>query len=160
MSTIFELENEFKAIDELDIDDETKRDTLESIDWEDNFVKKVESWTKVIKNAEANAQAKKAMAKELIEEANKQVKKANRMKDILKSVMLSTGNDRVQTELFRLAVQNTKARVVVDEDHLPKKYFVEKVVSKPDKVAIYDLLKAGEVIEGAHLEKNQTLRIK
>ncbi|MGZ0942310.1 siphovirus Gp157 family protein, partial [Streptococcus thermophilus] len=40
MTTLYELNGIFLQIDEMDVDDETKLDTLDSIDWEYNFSEK------------------------------------------------------------------------------------------------------------------------
>ena len=67
---------------------------------------------------------------------------------------------KIKGELFTLSVQNSKASVVVDEAKLPEKYWTKKVTEAPNKKELYDLLKAGEAIEGATLQENRSLRIK
>lgn len=48
--------------------------------------------------------------------------------------------------------------VVVDEDELPKKWFVFK--KSPDKVGIGNALKAGKTIAGAKLHESQNIQIR
>ena len=42
MAKLYELTGIFLEIDEMDVDDETKLDTLDSIDWEHDFSEKIE----------------------------------------------------------------------------------------------------------------------
>lgn len=60
MARLYELTGTFLEIDEMDIDDETKLDTLDSIDWEHDFSEKIENCIKVIRNKEARVQAYKS----------------------------------------------------------------------------------------------------
>lgn len=50
MAKLYELTGIFLEIDEMDVDDETKLDTLDSIDWEHDFSEKIENCIKVIRN--------------------------------------------------------------------------------------------------------------
>ncbi|MCW1085656.1 siphovirus Gp157 family protein, partial [Streptococcus anginosus] len=54
MSTLYELTGQYLTIYEMDIDEQTKQDTLEGMDWEEDFVNKAEGYVKVIKNLEAD----------------------------------------------------------------------------------------------------------
>ena len=71
-----------------------------------------------------------------------------------------TGNERIKTSLFSIAVQNSKASVIVDTEKLPKKYLVKKVTVSPDKKSLYELLSEGKKIKGAALQENRSLRIR
>ena len=66
MAKLHELTGEFLNIYELDIDDETKQDTLSAIDWEDRFNEKVEGYAQVIESVEADIK--------MFEEAEKKYK--------------------------------------------------------------------------------------
>ena len=49
MATLYELTGIFKQINDMEgLDEETKADTLDSIDWTDQFEEKVENTVKVI----------------------------------------------------------------------------------------------------------------
>ncbi len=55
MATLYELTGTFKRINDTEgLDEETKADTLESIDWTEQFEEKVENTAKVIKNKETS----------------------------------------------------------------------------------------------------------
>lgn len=59
MATLYELTGQFLEIYNMDIDDETKLDTLEAIDWTSDYETKVEGYVKVIKSLEADIEARK-----------------------------------------------------------------------------------------------------
>ena len=59
MATLYELTGQFLDIYNMDLDDETKQDTLESIDWNEDYENKVEGYVKVIKNLDADIEARK-----------------------------------------------------------------------------------------------------
>lgn len=160
MSTLYELTGQYLAIYEMDIDDETKQDTLASMDWEDDFVNKAEGYAKVIKNLEADLPGLDEEIKRLQNRKSALKNKIDTLKINLQTAMEVTGNERIKTNLFSIAVQNSKASVIVDEDQLPKKYLVKKVTVSPDKKSLYELLNEGKKIKGATLQKNRSLRIR
>lgn len=59
MSTLYELTGQYLEIYNLDMDDETKQDTLDSIDWAEDYENKVENYVKVIKNLDADMEARR-----------------------------------------------------------------------------------------------------
>ncbi len=159
MATLYELTGIFKQIDEMEgIDEETKVDTLEAIDWTEQFEEKVENTVKVIKNKEAEAN----LLKEEIDRLTKRKKSLEGdityLKIGLQAAFEVTGYDKVKTLLFTVSLANNQPSVVVDEDLLPKKYFVQTL--KPDKAAIKELLKAGKKVKGATLQESRSLRIR
>lgn len=65
MTTLYELTGQFLEIYNMEIDDETKLDTLEAIDWTSDYETKVEGYVKVIKSLEADIEARKNEKKRL-----------------------------------------------------------------------------------------------
>ncbi|CYU98988.1 siphovirus Gp157 family protein [Streptococcus suis] len=159
MASIYELTGIFKQIAEMEgIDEETKLDTLESIDWTEQFEEKVENTVKVIKNKEAE----KKQLKEEIDRLTARHKSIDsditRLKTGLQGAFEITGHDKVKTLLFTVTLAKNQPSVVVDEELLPKKYFV--ITKKPDKNAIKELLNAGKKVKGAVLQESRSLRIR
>ncbi|MGV3189888.1 siphovirus Gp157 family protein [Streptococcus sp. 11273D007BT] len=159
MASIYELTGIFKQIAEMEgIDEETKLDTLESIDWTEQFEEKVENTVKVIKNKEAE----KKQLKEEIDRLTARYKSIDnditRLKTGLQGAFEITGHEKVKTLLFTVSLANNQPSVVVDEDLLPKKYFIQTL--KPDKTAIKELLKAGKKVKGAVMQESRSLRIR
>lgn len=160
MSTLYELTGQYLTIYEMDIDEQTKQDTLEGMDWEEDFVNKAEGYVKVIKNLEADIPGIDEEIKRLQDRKKSLQNKIGILKDNLQTAMEVTGNERIKSSLFTIAIQNSKASVKVDEALLPKKYWNKKVTVMPDKKGLYELLKEGKKIKGAELQENRSLRIR
>lgn len=157
MAKLYELTGIFLEIDEMDIDDETKLDTLDSIDWKHDFSEKIENCIKVIRNKNARVEAYKAEIKRLQDLKASEEKAVERIKSSVSDAMRLTQHDKLETALFKVGFRKSKA-VVVDEDKLPKKYQI--VSYKPDKKEIKKLLESGATIRGAHIEERSNLSIR
>lgn len=160
MSTLYELTGQYLDVYNMDIDDETKRDTLEAIDWQENFEEKVFGYAKVIKNLEDDIAVIKQEESRLAERRKAIKCKVDTLKTNLQASMEVSDNLKVDSPLMTVSVRRTKPKVEVDESKLPKKYWVKKVTESPDKKWLYDLLKEGKKIKGATLQENRTLSIK
>ncbi|HEM3586788.1 TPA: siphovirus Gp157 family protein [Streptococcus suis] len=159
MANIYELTGIFKQIAEMEgIDEETKLDTLESIDWTEQFEEKVENTVKVIKNKEADVDQLKEEIDRLTKRKKSIENDITRLKTGLQGAFEITGHEKVKTLLFTVSLANNQPSVVVDEDLLPKKYFIQTL--KPDKTAIKESLKAGKKVRGAVLQESRSLRIR
>lgn len=157
MAKLYELTGIFLEIDEMDVDDKTKLDTLDSIDWEHDFSEKIENCIKVIRNKDARIEAYKAEIKRLQALKSSEEKAVERIKNSISEAMHLTQHDKLETTLFKVGFRKSKA-VVVDETKLPKKYQV--ATYKPDKKTIKELLKSGKRIKGAVLEERSNLNIR
>ena len=157
MARLYELTGTFLEIDEMDIDDETKLDTLNSIDWEDDFSEKIENCIKVIRNKEARVQAYKSEIERLEALKSSEKKAIEKIKERISEAMQLTQHDKLDTTLFKVAFRKSKA-VVVDEVKLPKEYMKAKWI--PDKEKLKELLKNGATIQGAHIEERRNLNIR
>lgn len=157
MAKLYELTGIFLEIDEMDVDDETKLDTLDSIDWEHDFSEKIENCIKVIRNKNARVEAYKAEIKRLQDLKASEEKAVERIKSSVSDAMRLTQHDKLDTTLFKVGFRKSKA-VIVDETKLPKKYM--KAKWSPDKETIKELLKSGATIRGAHIEERSNLSIR
>lgn len=157
MAKLYELTGIFLEIDEMDVDDETKLDTLDSIDWEHDFSEKIENCIKVIRNKNARVEAYKAEIKRLQALKSSEEKAVDRIKSSISDAMRLTQHDKLDTTLFKVGFRKSKA-VIVDETKLPKKYM--KAKWSPDKETIKELLKGGTTIRGAHIEERRNLSIR
>lgn len=156
-TTLYELTGQFLEIYTMEIDDETKLDTLESIDWTTDYENKVEGYVKVIKSLEADIEARKNEKKRLDGLNKSDQSKIDKLKAALAISMTETGQTRVDTTLFKIGFRKSKA-VVVDEVKLPKEYMKAKWI--PDKEKLKELLKNGATIQGAHIEERRNLNIR
>lgn len=157
MPTLYELTGQFLDIYNLELDEETKLDTLDSIDWNSDYENKVENYIKVIKNIESDIEARKNEIKRLTELNKADEKKKDHLKETLSTSMVLTGHERVDTPLFKVSFRKSQA-VEVDELVLPESYKV--ATWKPDKKRLKEDLKNGLEIIGASLVERKNLSIR
>lgn len=157
MATLYKLTGQFLDIYNMELDEETKLDTLDSIDWQMDYENKVENYVKVIKNTEADIEARKNEIKRLTELNKADERKNERMKEVLKESMDLTGHERVDTKLFKVSFRKSEA-VEVDDLLLPEAYKV--ATYKPDKKRLKEDLKNGLEILGAELVERKNLSIR
>lgn len=157
MATLYELTGQFLDIYNLELDEETKLDTLDSIDWQTDYEEKVENYIKVIKNIESDVEARKNEIKRLTELNKADEKKKDHLKETLSTSMQLTGHERVDTPLFKVSFRKSQA-VEVDETVLPESYKV--ATWKPDKKRLKEDLKNGLEIVGATLVERKNLSIR
>lgn len=155
---LYELSQNYLAVQEMDLEPETLKDTLDSI--EEAIEVKAENIAKWIRNLEAD---KKAFEEE--EKRFKEKKQAadNRIKSLklyLEDNMRLTGKTKFKAGFFSFAIQNNKPSVeVFDEALIPKQFLIAQPV-KIDRAGIAELLKAGEEVPGAELKHSSGLRIR
>ena len=157
MATLYELTGQFLDIYNLELDEETKLDTLDSIDWETEYETKVENYIKVMKNLEADVEARKNEIKRLTELNKADEKKKEHLKDTLSASMSLTGHERVDTPLFKVSFRKSQA-VEVDETVLSEAYKI--ATWKADKKRLKEDLKNGLEIIGASLVERKNLSIR
>lgn len=155
---LYELSQNYLAVQDMDLEPETLKDTLDSI--EEAIEVKAENIAKWIRNLEAD---KKAFEEE--EKRFKEKKQAadNRIKSLklyLEDNMRLTGKTKFKAGFFSFAIQNNPPSVeVFDEALIPKQFLIEQPV-KIDRAGIKELLKAGEEVPGAELKQTEGLRIR
>ena len=155
---LYELSQNYLAVQDMDLEPETLKDTLDSI--EEAFEDKAENIAKWIRNLEAD---KKAFEEE--EKRFKEKKQAadNRIKSLklyLEDNMRLTGKTKFKAGFFSFAIQNNRPSVeVFDETLIPKQFLIAQPV-KIDRAGIAELLKAGEEVPGAELKQTKGLRIR
>lgn len=157
MSTLYELTGQFLEIYNMDLDDETKLDTLDSIDWNEDYENKVENYIKVMKNLEADIAARKNEQDRLKKLNDADKKKIERMKSAIAASMELTEHDKVDTTLFKVSFKRSKS-VEVDMVLLADQY--KRIKYEPNKDEIKRLLKSGEEILGAELVEKKNLNIR
>ena len=164
MSRLYEITGEILALQEMletdEYDAEILADTLEGVQGEYEF--KLESYCKVIKNLEADAEALKNEAKRLTDRRKVLENNIDRLKKAMFESMKATGMTKVKGQLFTVAIQKNGGKlpiiVDVDVDELPDE--LVKVVESPDLEAISKLLEQGESPLAHYGERGESLRIK
>lgn len=155
---LYELSQNYLEVQEMDLEPETLKDTLDSI--AETFEDKAESIAKLIRNLEAD---KKAFDEEEKRFKDKKQTADNRIKSLklyLEDNMRLTGKTKFKTGVFSFAIQNNPPSVeVFDEALIPKQFLIAQPV-KIDRAGIKELLKAGEEVPGAELKHSSGLRIR
>lgn len=157
MATLYELTGIYQQIYDMDMDDETKQDTLESIDWTEDYENKVEGYIKVMKNLDADIEARKNEIDRLKKLNDADKSKKERMKSDLATSMELTGHEKVDTTLFKVSFRKSEA-VEVDDLLLPEAYKV--ATWKADKKRLKEDLENGLEILGAELVERKNLNIR
>lgn len=138
-----------------EIDEQTFNDTLQAMGTEE----KLESYCKVIRQLEADAEMLKA-EKERIENKKKTVDNSiGRMKKAVMEFMKASGSTKSTAGTFTVALSTSKAVNILDESKVPVRFLVEQA-PKIDKSAIRQELMSGAEIEGCELQVNEGVRIK
>ena len=156
---LYDLVGNYKKVYEMDLDDETWQDTLESID--SAIEQKADGVMYVIRNLEVDVIGLKDEEKRLKSKREVAERKIKRLKQYLQENMEAVGKTKFKTQLFSYNIQNNPASLkLTDEKLIPEKYYTVETSRKYDNKAIKDDLKAGKVINGAELRTSQSLRIR
>lgn len=156
---LYDLVGNYKKVYEMDLDDETWQDTLESID--SAIEQKADGVMYVIRNLEVDVIGLKDEEKRLKSKREVAERKIKRLKQYLQENMEAVGKTKFKTQLFSYNIQNNPASLkLTDERLIPEKYYTVETSRKYDNKAIKDDLKAGKVINGAELKTSQSLRIR
>ena len=156
---VFELNNAIKTIKEKNLDPETLADTLESLELPRNEkLDNVASW---IEENNMKLQWLKDKKRQLSEVETSIKNQNERLQEFLTRAIDDSGQKEIQTENHILKPRNYKDSVIVEStEKLPIDYIVCSEVVKPNKKLIYEDLKKGKSIRGAHLKSNRKTVIK
>lgn len=82
-----------------------------------------------------------------------------RMKENLQYVMEATGKRKFKTDYYSFSIQKNPARLVVDdEEAITDDYFIME--RSLDKKLLKEVLSTGHEVNGAHLERGESVRIR
>ena len=161
-ASLYEISQEyiagFLALSEMELDETTLTDTLEAMTGD--FEAKAVNVAKFSGNLDAEATAIKEAEAKMATRRRSIESKSARLKDYLKTNMIDTGITKISCPFFQLAIQKAADKVIIaSESDIPADFMRIKTIIEPDKIALKEALKFGDV-PGAHLEANFTLRIK
>ena len=156
---VFELNNAIKTVKEKDVDPETLKDTLESLELPRN--EKLDNVATWIEENNMKLQWLKEKKRQL-SDVEFSIKNQNeRLQEFLTQAIDDSGKKEIQTQNHILRPRNYKDSVVVEETKkLPIDYVIRTESIRPDKKKIYEDLKKGKAIKGAHLKPNRKTTIK
>jgi FtsZ-binding cell division protein ZapB len=162
---LFEISREYRAaadtLVELDLDEETLKDTLESISGD--LETKAQNIGFVIKNIEASAEQIKAHAKAMMDRAKALENRASSVKQYLFDGMRLANVPKIDTPYFKLAIRDNPPSVQIDDESvIPAEYKTDPLppVPAPDKSLIKKAILDGFEVPGCRLVRGQRLDIR
>ena len=163
MANLFEINTELQRLWDAAVDPETGELNEEILaDFEAlemDRTTKIENIACWIKNLKSDAEAIKAEAKAMADRAKSAERKAESLKEYLEAALQG---EKFSTAKVAISWRRVQAVEVDDEEiaQLPEQYVRRKISVEPDKTAIKDALKSGEIIEGCRLVERQSMSIK
>jgi len=121
---------------------------------------KVSNTIKYIRNIESIAQQADEEAKRLKELSKSYEKQAQRIKAWVLHSMLAHDITHIETSLGKLGIRRSEETIIDNIEVLPTEFKQEKITVTADKTAIKKALHEGRLVEGAHIQENNSLNIK
>ena len=145
---------------DLDLDATTVQDTIEASGIVDDIAQKATGIEMIARSMEMHTPAIDAEIDRLCALKKQRTRKAQGLRDYLKSNMQAAGITKLESPLFKIALQNNPPAVEIYEPGLIPAEFMktpETPPPAPDKTAIKAALKAGKEVQGARLTAGQRL---
>ena len=164
MTTLFQLAAEHRALadklHDLDLDDQTIADTLEAESGD--LIEKGKNVAAVFRNLESDAKQIKEAEQQLAERRKAIEKRAESLKNYLKTNMEIAGIQKIECPWFVISIaQNPETVTVDDESEIPRDYFKEiPATFQLDKAMVKQAINDGFTVPGARLSRGTSLRIK
>jgi hypothetical protein len=124
---------------------------------------KIEDYGWIIREMEAFGEAIKSEETRLSDRRKAHEKRVANIKAWLLSNMVACGITKIKCPVFSISVKTNPPKVVIDDEKaVPDRFLVVPDLPPPalDKKAIAAAIKAGEVVDGCHLEQGHSLSIK
>lgn len=155
---LYELSLAFQEVQNMDLDPEVMKDTLDSI--EDAIEGKAENIAKLIRNLESDVSAYKEEEDRLKTKRQAAENKVKWLKTYLEDNMKLTGKTKFKSGMFNFAIQKNPASVnIFDEKAIPEEFLIPQQ-PKVDKTSLKEILKRGIEVPGAELKQTEGLRIR
>lgn len=159
MATLYEMTAQAMYLYELlqneEIDEQTFNDTLESIGVGD----KVEGYCQVLKELQADLEKYKTEIDRLSARMKTTQNGINRMKESLLVFLKASGQSKVKAGTFSVSIGTSKQTHILDESLIPMDFKIPQP-DKIDKAAIKKAIESGNVISGAEIQINESVRIR
>lgn len=156
---VFEINNAIVEIENKDLDPDVLVDTIKSLELTRD--QKLDGAAGLFDKYDSEIQWAIDRIKELREFIKVSKNKKDRLNKYITDAIDDTGLKEIRTEHHILKPRNYRDSVIVEEIRkLPIDYVVEEKTIKADKKKLYEDLKAGKEITGAHLKANRRTLIK
>lgn len=155
---LYELSLAFQEVQNMDLDPEVMKDTLDSI--EDAIENKAENIAKLIRNLGSDVSAYKEEEDRLKTKRQATENKVKWLKTYLEDNMKLTGKTKFKSGMFNFSIQKNPASVnITDEKIIPGEFLIPQP-PKVDKTSLKEILKRGIEVPGAELKQTEGLRIR
>ena len=155
---LYELSLAFQDVQNMDLDPEVMKDTLDSI--EDAIENKAENIAKLIRNLESDVSAYKEEEDRLKTKRQATENKVKWLKTYLEDNMKLTGKTKFKSGMFNFSIQKNPASVnITDEKIIPEEFLIQQPPIV-DKTSLKEILKRGIEVPGAELKQTEGLRIR
>ena len=155
---LYELSLAFQDVQNMDLDPEVMKDTLDSI--EDAIENKAENIAKLVRNLESDVTAYKEEEERLKTKRQATENKVKWLKMYLEDNMKLTGKTKFKSGMFNFLIQKNPASVnITDEKIIPEEFLIQQP-PKVDKTSLKEILKRGIEVPGAELKQTEGLRIR
>lgn len=160
MSYLYQLEGTYAYLQSLDLDDESFKDTLDSIDFQSDLENNIEYFIKLMKNAEADEKMFKDAVASFKEKESKAKDKKEKFKDIILKAMSMSDQKKIQAGLFTVSTRRSEAVEILDESKIPVWLMTEKHTFTPNKTEIKKAIKSGKEVDGVILQERESVVVK
>ena len=155
---LYELSLAFQEVQNMDLDSEVMKDTLDSIGG--TFENKAENMAKLIRNLESDRLAYKEEENRLKTKRQAVENKLEWLKTYLKDCMKLTGKTKFKSGVFKFSIQKNPVSVnITNKKILPKDYLIPQP-PKVNNTTLKKALKDGIEVPGAELKQTEGLRIR
>lgn len=122
------------------------------------FEEKAEAVAVAIRLAEGFIETQQQFERDIAARRRAGEKKVKWLREYLKNNMETVGKDKIETVAAKIALKDTEAVEVTDEQLVPMEY--KKIKWEVSKTAIRDAIKAGETVDGARMVIHRSVIIK
>lgn len=155
---LYELSLSFQEVQNMDLDPEVMKDTLDSIGG--TFEDKAENMAKLMRNLKSDISACKEEEDRLKTKRQATENKVKWLKTYLEDNMKMTGKTKFKSGMFNFSIQKNPASVnITDERIIPEEFLIQQP-PKVDKTSLKEILKRGIEVPGAELKQTEGLRIR
>lgn len=126
----------------------------------DNLETKGSNYGLVVRQLEAENDVINAEIARLTNLKKSRANTVDRLKQSLSTAMEVYGFEEIKTPILKISFRKSESVEIADETKVEAKYMVSKTTTSPDKTAIKEAIKAGEVVSGAILKQNKNIQIK
>lgn len=159
MATLYEMSEQaqylYTLLENEEIDQQTLEDTLESI----GANEKLENYIYIQEQLKSDLTALKNERDRIDKKIKACSNNIEKMKSAVLMFMSAAGIKKAKAGTFNLSVGTSEKIRVTDESKIPKEFFIEQP-PKIDLMSLKNLLKNGDKIPGAELERTEYVRVR